>query len=483
MKGPTMQHDYDMIVIGGGSAGLVAAGMSALLGAKTLLVEQQRLGGDCTWYGCVPSKTLIKAAKIAHEMRIADRYGLTPGTPEHDFGRVMQHVRAIRQKVYEQADAPSHFERMGAEVTQAEAWFLDSHTVELSKPGCAAQKITSRYFVIATGSRPIHPEFAIPTLSNETLFELTSQPKRLIVLGAGPVGIEMAQAFQRLGSAVTVVAPSILPRDEPELSALLKTALEADGVTFLLGNRVTAAERIDDTPTAILDNGRKLPCDAILAAIGREANIKSLGLKNAGVETAKKHIIVDDRCRTSQKHIYASGDVSGRYQFTHMAEHMSKVAVTNAILRFPKKLDERHVAWATFADPELAHLGASEDDLRKQGTKFSVYRFPFSKIDRAVVEVETAGLVKVLANPSGRILGVSILGARGGEMISEWALAMRNGVRLKQISDTIHPYPTYMLGNRQAADQWNNNRLDSPLLGLLGKLFGYRGVRKGAAAL
>ncbi len=480
-----MKHDYDMIVTGGGSAGLVAAGMSALLGAKTLLVEQQRLGGDCTWYGCVPSKALIKAAKVAHETRNADRYGLTPGTAHHDFGRVMEHVRAIRQKVYERADAPPHFERMGVEVTQAEAWFLDPHTVELTKPGGATQKITSRYFVIATGSRPIHPEFAVPTLSNETIFELTAQPKRLIVLGAGPVGIEMAQAFQRLGSAVTVVAPgpSILPRDEPELSSLLKTALEADGVCFLLGTRVRAAERNDDALTATLDNGDKLPCDAILAAIGREGNIKSLGLKNAGVATNMKYITVDNRCRTSQNHIYASGDVTGRYQFTHMAEHMSKVAVTNAILRYPKTLDERCVTWSTFADPELAHVGSPEDDLRQRGTRFSVYRFPFSKIDRAVVEGETAGLVKVLADASGKILGASILGARGGEMIAEWALAMRNGVRLKQISDTIHPYPTYMLGNRQTADQWSTRGLDSPLLGLLGKLFGYRGVRKGAAAL
>jgi len=480
-----MKHDYDMIVLGGGSAGLVAAGMSALLGAKTLLVEQQRLGGDCTWYGCVPSKALIKAAKVAHEMRNADRYGLTPSALEHDFGRVMEHVRAIRQKVYEQADEPPHFERMGVEVTRAEAWFLDPHTVELTKPGGAAQKITSRYFVIATGSRPIHPEFAVPTLSNETIFELTSQPKRLIVLGAGPIGIEMAHAFQRLGSTVTVVAPgrSILPRDEPELTALLKTVLEADGVSFLLGKRVTAAERDHDTLIATLDNGDRLPCDAILAAIGREGNTNNLGLKNAGVATKKKYIAVDNRCRTSQKHIYASGDVTGRYQFTHMAEHMSKVAVTNAILHYPQKLDERCVTWATFADPELAHLGSSEYDLRKRRTKFSVYRFPFGKIDRAVVEVETTGLVKVLADASGKILGASILGARGGEMIAEWALAMRNGVSLKQISDTIHPYPTYMLGNRQAADQRSRELLDSPLLGLLGKLFGYRGVRKGAAAL
>jgi len=476
-----VKHDYDMIVIGGGAAGLVAAGMSALLGAKTLLVEQRRLGGDCTWYGCVPSKTLIHAAKVAHEMRNAAQYGLTACTPEHDFGRVMEHVRAIRQKIYEQSDAPPNFERMGVEVIQAEARFLDPHTVELVTEGGAAKKVSSSYFVIATGSRPIRPDFAVQTLSNETLFELTSQPKRLLVLGAGPVGVEMAQAFQRLGSAVTVVGPgaSILPHDEPELSALLKAALEAEGVSFLLGNRATAGKMENGSITAILDNGSELHCDAILAAIGRESDTKSLGLANAGVATEKGYVTVDNRCRTSQKHIYASGDATGRYQFTHMAEHMSKVAVTNAILRYPKALDERHVTWATFTDPELAHLGSSENDLRKQGTDFSVYRLPFGKIDRAETEDATTGLVKILADKSGKILGASILGAHGGEMIAEWALAMRNGLRLKQISDAIHPYPTYMLGNRQAADQWNTNRLDSPLLGLLGKLLGYRGVRKG----
>jgi len=475
-----VKHDYDMIVIGGGAAGLVAAGMSALVGAKTLLVEQHRLGGDCTWHGCVPSKALIKAAKVAHEMRNAARYGLSPCTPDHDFGRIMEHLRAIRQRVYEQSDAPPHFERMGVEVIRAAARFLNPHTLEFADSGGAAKKVSSRYFVIATGSRPIRPDFAVPTLNNETLFELTSQPKRLLIMGGGPIGIEMAQAFQRLGSAVTVVATgaSILPRDEPELSALLKPMLEAEGISFLLGNRVTAAKMDGQNVVATLQHGGEMQCDAILAAIGRESNTKDLGLSNAGVATEKGNITIDDHCRTSQKHIYASGDVTGRYQFTHMAEHMSKVAVTNAILRYPKKLDERHATWVTFTGPELAHLGSSEADLHKRGTNFSVYQFPFGQIDRAFVEGAASGLLKVLADKKGRILGASILGEHGGEMIAEWALAMRSGVRLKQISDTIHPYPTYMLGNRQTADQWNTKRLNSPFLGLLGKLLGYRGVRK-----
>jgi len=480
-----MKYDYDLVVIGGGSAGLVAAGMSALLGAKTMLVEQHRLGGDCTWYGCVPSKALLKAAKIAHCMRTADRYGLTACAPEFDFGEVMARVREIRQSVYEHADAPENFERMGVKVVEAQARFLDPHGIELTDRDGGIQKITSKSFVIATGARPVNPGFAAVALTNETIFELTSRPERLLVLGAGPIGIEMAQAFHRLGSSVTVVAPgaAILPRDEPELSGMLKTSLEDEGISFLLGNRVTAAEQEGSSLSATLDDGRKIACDAILAAIGREPGVQGLGLENAGVVTTKKGIAVNNRCRTSQNHIYASGDVTGRFQFTHMAEHMSKVAVTNAILRIPKFLDEKHVTWATFADPELARVGSSEDELQKRGAKYSVYRFPFTRIDRAIAERETTGMIRVLADKPGRILGASILGAHGGEMIAEYAVAMRHGLRLAQISDTIHPYPTYMLGNRQAADQWSFKRLDSPLLGLLGRILGYRGVRKGSSAL
>jgi len=480
-----VKHDYDMVVLGGGSAGLVAAGMSALLGAKTMLVEQHRLGGDCTWTGCIPSKALIGVAKIAHRAHTANRAGLALTMPEFDFGGVMEHVRNIRQKVYEHADAPPNFERMGVTVVEAAARFLDPHRVELTEGAGAVHRISSRLFLIATGSAPADPGFAAGALTNENIFELRSRPNRLVVLGAGPVGIEMAQAFRRLGASVSVVAPgpNILPRDEPELTRLLKNGLEYEGISFVLGHRGTAAEREGSGLTVTLDDGRKLSCDAVLAATGRRPNITDLGLENAGVATTKKGVIVNDRCRTSQKHIYASGDVTGRFQFTHMAEHMSKVAVTNAILKIPKFLDEKHVTWATFTDPELARVGASEDELHKRGAEYSVYRFPFTKIDRAITDVETAGLIKVLAGKSGKILGASILGAHGGEMIAEYAVAMRNGVRLQQLSETIHPYPTYMLGNRQTADQVNLKWLDSPLLGILGRCFGYRGVRKGVSAI
>jgi pyruvate/2-oxoglutarate dehydrogenase complex dihydrolipoamide dehydrogenase (E3) component len=478
-----MAFDYDMIVIGGGAAGLTASGMSALLGAKTALIEEHRLGGDCTWNGCVPSKTLLHAARVAHTIR-SGTAGVTAAPPTVDFGSAMSHVRKVRQNVYEDADAPRHFERMAVKVIAAKARFVDDHTLELSSPD-ETRRITSRFFVIATGSRPKNPGFPVPTLDNESLFELTAQPARLVILGGGPVGIEMSQAFSRLGSKVSVVhaGQEILPRDDRELAGTLRQLLTEEGIAFNLGRRVTAVTRASSGLVAQLDNGAEIPCDALLAAIGREPNIESLALDQAGVSTGPGGISVDNRCRTSRSHIYASGDVTGRYQFTHMAEHMSKVAVTNAILRFPKKLDEKGITWCTFTSPELAQVGRTEESLRATGEKYSKWCFPFSKLDRAITEGETTGMVKVLSGPSKRVLGASILGVCAGEVIAGFALAMRGGLPLARIASTILPYPTYALGNRRAVDQMAIQQLDSPMLGWLGRVLGYRGERRGSAAL
>jgi len=479
-----MAFDYDMIVIGGGAAGLTASGMSALLGAKTALIEQHRLGGDCTWNGCIPSKTLLHAARLVHAMRTAGSAGLTAACPPVDFASVMSHVRKVRQHVYEDADAPRHFEKMAVEIVAAKARFLDDHTLELSGDQ-KTRRVTSRFFVIATGSRAKHAGFAVPCLNNESLFELSTLPARLLVLGGGPVGVEMSQAFARLGSHVELVNPGgeILARDDQELAGLLRQSLSGEGIRFHLGRRVTEVTKAPSGLVARFDNSSEIVCDAILAAIGREPNVESLDLGQAGVTTAKGGIVVDHRCRTSRSHIYASGDVTGRYQFTHMAEHMSKVAVTNAILRFPQKLDEKGITWCTFASPELAQVGETEEGLRKRGEKYSTWRFPFSKLDRAITEGETTGTVKVLSGGGNKVLGASILGANAGEMISGFALAMHNGLSLSKIASTILPYPTYALGNRRAADQMAIKQLDSPLLGWLGKVFGYRGERRGSAAL
>ncbi|HEX4227763.1 MAG TPA: FAD-dependent oxidoreductase [Bryobacteraceae bacterium] len=479
-----MNYQYDMIVIGGGAAGLVAAGMSALLGVKTALIEQHRLGGECTWTGCVPSKTLLRVSKAVHQMKTAERFGLPPIDPQFDFSRVMDHVRQTRQTIYRQADAPSNLEKLAVDVIRGSARFCDPHTIEIVD-SAMTRRITSRYFVIATGSRPKTADFSKRALTNETIFELKSQPKRLLVMGAGPVGIEMAQAFCRLGSEVTVVSDSkrILPRDDPEQAGQLQDYLSEEGVSFVFRQKVVALEERENGLNALLENGHMLPCDAALAAMGREPFIEDLRLNDAGVRYGVEGITVDDHARTSQHHIYAAGDVTGRYRFTHMAEHMSKVAVTNAILRWPQKLDQSHVVWVTYTDPELAHLAASEQQLRQSRKKYTTYRFPFTSLDRAITDGDTRGEVKVFADRSGRILGASIFGAHAGEMISEFALAMRNNLRLSQVASTIHPYPTYSLANRRVADLFVAKQLDSPLLGILGRILRYRGQRRGSSML
>jgi pyruvate/2-oxoglutarate dehydrogenase complex dihydrolipoamide dehydrogenase (E3) component len=479
-----MKYEFDMLVIGGGAAGLTAAGMSAVLGAKTALVESRRLGGDCTWYGCVPSKSLLRAAAVAHQMRTAGRFGLTPANIEHDFTRVMDRVHSIRDRIYADADAPPNLERLGVEVIPGRARFVGPHAVEIDANG-GARSLSSRYFVVATGSSPrmlgFETDGTVPVLTNEAIFELDRLPRHLLVSGAGPVGIEMAQAFQRLGSSVTLVTRGggILVRDDRELAAILLERLGGEGIRFLLDTEIARIQ----AGAAQTSSGARIAADALLVAVGRRPNLESLHLEMAGVETNDEGIVVNRRCRSSAKHIYACGDVAGRHLFTHMAEHMAKTAVTNAILHIPSKVDERHVTWTTFTDPELAHVGANEAELQRSGTAYSVYRFPFSQLDRAITDSETTGLIKVLANRWGRILGVSILGSHAGEMIGEYALAMRNGVSLSKISRTIHPYPTYVLGNRRAADQSMMAKLTPGMVRWLRRLFGLRGDIRGAVAL
>jgi len=459
----SMAYDFDMTVIGGGAAGLTAVGISASLGASTALVEARRLGGDCTWHGCIPSKTLLKAAG--------------GGVP---FARAIERVHSIRQQVYEDADAPPNLQRLGVEVLCGTARFVDPHTVEWSESGGAHRRISSRYFVVAAGSVPAIPPIdgieRASYLTNESLFELRELPRRLIVLGAGPIGIEMAHAFRRFGSEVVVVGSSrrVLPRDDEELARILQEQLAREGIRFALGTR---ANRVESGSTIRLHAGGKaVEGDVLLVAAGRRSPAEPLNLAAAGVVTGKEGVTVDKHCRTSARHIYASGDITGRYRFTHMAEHMSKVAVTNALLHLPVSIDEAGLTWCTFTDPELAHVGKNEEQLRRSGINFGAYRFPLSKLDRAITDDATAGMIKVLARPfDGRIYGAGILAPRAGDMIAEYALAIRHGITLRQIADTIHPYPTYALGNRRAADQWYVRKQSATLVRWLQKIFGYRG--------
>ena len=482
-----MNDRYDLIVIGGGAAGLTAAGVGAKLGAKTLLIERDRLGGDCTWTGCVPSKTLLKAAKVVHAVRHSGRHGVRNPAPEIDFSQIMRHVDAVREEVYHDADRPEIYEAMGVDTCQGDAQFVDDHTVEV-KGSDGTRQIRGRYFVIAAGARALVPPIAglqgVPFLTNETLFELEVQPRRLAIIGAGPIGTEMAQAFQRLGTEVTVIdmLGRILPNDDEELAATLQDVLAGEGIQYVLDAGVRRVDLSGEEIRITVEepgSERTIPADALLLATGRRPNVESLNLEAAGVEYGKRGVTVDDRCRTSVSHIFAAGDVTGRYQFTHMSEHMAKVAVTNALLKWPMRIDAKHVPWATYTDPELAHVGATESDLTERGTRFEVYRLPFKKIDRAVTDGETTGLIKVFAKKlTGRILGASILGVGAGDMIGEYALAMRNGVTLRQISDTIHPYPTYGLGVRRAADQWYIRNYSPRFIRLVQKLMGFRGPVK-----
>ncbi len=477
-------YEYDLVVIGGGAAGLTASGIAASLGAKTMMIERHRLGGDCTWTGCVPSKTIIKAAHVAHAMRDAGQVGLTNTPPEIPFDKVIEHVHAVRDEVYHDADRPEIYEDLGVEVVFGEACFTGPHRVLIQHEN-RQTSVTSRMFVIATGGRAAVPPIpgldSVEAWTNEHLFEIDEQPASLAIIGGGPIGIEMAQSFTRLGTEVTVIdmADRILGRDDAEHAAMLREALEGEGVRFLLGasvERVSEDEGQKAVHAKVGEAVQEVKVDALLVATGRRPNVEDLGLESAGVVVTKRGIKVNDRCRTSQRHIYAAGDCTGEYQLTHMSEHMAKVAATNAILRVPSAIDRKHVPWATFADPEIAHVGATEEELKERGVKYEVYRFPYSKVDRAITESATTGQIKVFATTwRGTILGASVLGDRAGELISLYGMAMKNGVSLRAIADTIFPYPTYALGARRAADQWYARKQFPVVIRTVQKLFGYRG--------
>ena len=479
------KYDYDALVIGGGAAGLTTARIAANFGAKTVMIERDRLGGDCTWTGCVPSKTLLKAASVMHQTKQAELYGLSPGAVELDPASVMKHVDRVRREVYEEADDPLIFEKMGIDVVQGAANFVDEHTIKITDSNGLQREVSGKYIFICTGASAFVPPVdgidSVDYLTNESLFEIDDLPEELIIVGGGPIGSEMSQAFVRLGTKVDVIdmAPGILRNDDPELTSILKETLEGEGVTYHLESSL---KKVASTGSRIAvsieqnDGEKMLEADKILMATGRRANIDSLQLKTAGIETYRGGISVNDKCQTNKKHIYAVGDVTGRYQFTHMCEHMAKVATSNALIKVPMKIDKKHVPWVTYTNPELGHVGATEQQLVDSGESFEVYRFPFSKIDRAITDGNTTGLIKVYAKKwSGKILGASVLGAHAGEMISQYALAMRNGVSLREFADTIHPYPSYGLGARRAADQWYIRNQSETMVKWIKRLFGYRG--------
>ena len=458
--------EFDLVIIGGGVAGLVAASGAAQLGARVAIVEKSALGGDCLRYGCVPTKRLIRSAYVASLAKRAAEFGVECHPVKTDFGKVMEGVRKVQAEIGKK-DSPERFRQMGVEVVFGDGRFKDPGSFEVD-----GEVLGARRFIISTGSSPVLPP--IPglresgTLTNETALELPELPGSLIILGGGPIGIEFAQAFSRLGATVTIIEKSggILPREDPEVSGALREMLEAEGIGINTSAEVKEVKR-DGGKKLVIVSGphgeRSYLADEIMTAIGRAPNVEGLALERAGVQyDRKKGITTDETLRTTGKRIYACGDVAGRFAFTHTAEHESGVALSNSLFPFiRRKADYGAVPWVTYSDPELARAGLTEEEAgERYGKKdVRVYRKSFRGIDRAVIDGEAKGLIKVVCRTSGAILGAHILGPRAGELIHEYTLAMRKGMHIGEISRTIHVYPTVSEANKRAADEYYREKL------------------------
>ncbi len=478
------EYDYDIGILGGGAAGLTVAAGAAQFGAKTLLVEKaQRLGGDCLHYGCVPSKTLIRTAAVWAQARRTAEFGLPQlSLPPVDLGAVMARVRSVVAQIQEH-DSPERFCRLGAEVRFGAPRFLDDHAVDVG-----GDRVTARTWVVATGSRPALPPVAgldrTPFWTNETVFDQERLPARLLVLGGGPIGLELAQAFQRLGTAVTVVEflGQILGPEDPDVAAVLRERLEAEGMTILTGTKAVQAEgagpgvRLTVAPADGAGEARVLEADALLVATGRRPNVEGLALEAAGVRYTPRGIPTDARMRTNVPHIYACGDVNGQFPFTHVAGYEGGVALTNAVLRLPRKADYAKVPWCTYTDPEVASVGLNEKRAEQEGVEYRVLESHFADNDRALAEAEPLGKVKVLVDPKGKVLGCQIVGAHAGELIHEWIAALGGGVKLSTLAGAVHVYPTLSESSKRAAGDYFAEKLFSDRTkGVLRFLFHLKG--------
>ncbi len=450
-----MTVDYDIVVIGGGSGGLVVAAAAAQLKAKVALVEKDKLGGDCLWYGCVPSKSLIHAARVAHEVKNASRFGISSDNVQIDFAQANGHVQKVIQAI-QPHDSPERFEGMGVEVIFGSGQFIDRHTFEVN-----GKKLTARNFVVSTGSRPAVPP--IPGLkeagflTNEQVFSVTERPDSMVVVGAGPIGCELGQSFQRLGCQVTMISSrdQIMPKEDPEAAAVVEKQLLAEGVRIVKNARADKVELIDGKK-CVWAGDEKIVVDEILLSVGRSPNVETLNLEAAGVEVGKKGIKVDSALQTSNSRIYACGDVIGGYQFTHVAGYEAVVVLTNALFSpikkwFPSKANYRVIPWATFTDPELARVGLTAQQAKERyGDDVMILKQPFEDVDRAQAEAATTGFAKIITTKKGEILGAHIVGSSAGELIHEIVLAMANNLKVSALTG-IHIYPTLTEVNSKAA--------------------------------
>jgi pyruvate/2-oxoglutarate dehydrogenase complex dihydrolipoamide dehydrogenase (E3) component/membrane protein DedA with SNARE-associated domain len=472
------KYDRNLIVIGAGAGGLVTAYIAATVRAKVTLIEAGKMGGDCLNYGCVPSKALIRSAKLAHEMRTADRYGLKAADPEFSFKAVMERVHAVIAAIAP-ADSVERYTGLGVDVRLGQARIVDPWTVEIEAQDGRTERMTSRAIVIAAGAEPFVPDIKglaeIGYLTSDTMWETLVRrdtvPERLVIIGGGPIGSEMAQAFARLGSKVTQVesGPRILSKEDEDVSAFATGMLRGEGVDILTGHEALRCESGADGKRLIAKaNGAEVAIlfDDIIVAVGRAARLSGYGLEDLGIET-EKVVVTNEYLETIYPNIFAAGDVAGPYQFTHFAAHQAWFAAVNALFGGLKKFraDYSVLPWATFLDPEIAHVGHTEATAKEEGLAYEIVRYELDHLDRALAEGAAKGFVKLLVAPGkDRILGVTIVAAHAGELIAEYVLAMKHKLGLNKILGTIHTYPTMAEANKYAAGEWKKANKPERLL-------------------
>jgi pyruvate/2-oxoglutarate dehydrogenase complex dihydrolipoamide dehydrogenase (E3) component len=470
---PTPAGRYNLVVIGAGTAGLITSLIASSLGARVALVERHLMGGDCLNVGCVPSKSVIRAARRVHEARAAEELGL--GLPHErlpDFGAAMERMRRIRARISHEDSAARYSEEFGIDVYLGQGHFTGNDSVDVD-----GTELRFKKAVIATGARaaapPIEGLAETGYLTNETVFELTERPERLAVIGGGPIGCELAQSFQRLGSRVSLLekAPQVLVREDPDAAEIVQAALAREGVELVLGASLRRVERRGDEKVLYVARGdreEQIVVDEILVGAGRTPNVEGLGLEKVGVEfNPRRGVEVDDRLRTANKRIFAAGDVCMDWKFTHAADAAAKIAVQNALFLGRKKLSSLVMPWCTYTDPEVAHVGLYERDARERAIEVDTYQVPIAKANRAVTDGEEEGFVKIhVRKGKDEIVGATIVAAHAGEMISEITVAMTNGVGLGALANVIHPYPTQAEAIKAAAGLYTRTRLTPRVKGL-----------------
>ncbi len=477
---PQPADRYNLVVVGGGTAGLVSAMGAAGLGAKVALIERDLLGGDCLNVGCVPSKAMLSVGRFVHNLKRAETLGVQlPGAPEVDFQQVMSRLRKLRAQISPH-DSAARFREAGIDVFMGHGQFTSRTEIQVGESVLKFSKA-----VIASGAKaatldiPGYKEAGV--LTNETVFSLTALPARLVVVGGGPIGCELAQVFAQLGSQVTQLerSPRILPREESDASELVNKSMQGDGVTILTNTEITRMSQQAEQKVVTIkdhDGERDLVCDAILSAVGRAPNVTGMGLESAGVShDPRTGIEVNDKLQTTNPNVYAAGDVASRYQFTHAADFMARVVIQNALFLGRQKVSSLLIPWATYTSPEVAHVGMYPDEAKARNIATDCYEVHFSEVDRSILESDTDGFVRVIvARGKDKILGATIVAPHAGDLISELTVAMKNKIGLKGIANTIHPYPTHAEALRKLGDQYNRTRLTPRVAGIMRQWLKFR---------